>query len=144
MSRERRLVLDTNTLVSRLLMPQGMAGRAVDKAMAEGVLLASDATLEELADVLGHPKFDRWVSLEERRQFMQLLGGVVRIVPIRHRVVVCRDPKDDMLLHVALNGEAQVLVTGDKDLQVLHEGFLHRHGLAILSPAEFLTTLPVG
>lgn len=136
----RRLVLDTNTLVSRMLLPHGVAGRAVDKALAEGVLLVSDATLEELASVLNRPKFDRYVSLEERRGFLRLLGGIVRIVPIRHRVAVCRDPKDDMLLHVALNGDAQVLVTGDRDLRVLHEGFLRNHGLAILSPAEFLAT----
>ena len=138
MGTERRLVLDTNLLVSRLLLPHGVAARAVDKALAEGVLLASEATLEELAEVLARPRFDRYVSVEDRQQFMRMLGGVVRIVPIRHRIAVCRDPKDDMFLHVALNGDAQVLVTGDRDLQVLRAGFLARHGLSILGPAEFL------
>ncbi|TVQ74010.1 MAG: hypothetical protein EA372_03785, partial [Chromatiaceae bacterium] len=33
---ETRLVLDTNTLISRMLVPQGTAGRAVDKALAQG------------------------------------------------------------------------------------------------------------
>lgn len=138
MGTERRLVLDTNLLVSRLLLPNGVAARAVDKALAEGVLLASEATLEELAEVLARPRFDRYVSLEDRRQFMRMLGGVVRVVPIRHRIAVCREPKDDMFLHVALNGDAQVLVTGDRDLQVMRVGFLARHGLSILGPAEFL------
>lgn len=139
---ERRLVLDTNTLVSRLLLPQGTAGRAVDKALAEGVLLASEATMSELADVLSRPKFDRYVSVEDRRRFLLLLGGVVRIIPITHRIQVCRDPKDDMLLHVALNGEAQALVTGDKDLLVLADHFGPSHGLQILTPGDYLNVNP--
>lgn len=55
---ETRLVLDTNTLISRMLVPRGTAGRAVDKALAEGVLLASEETLTELAEVLCRPKFN--------------------------------------------------------------------------------------
>lgn len=140
MRMERRLVLDTNVLISRMLLPHAVAGRALDKALGEGIVLVSDETLAELAAVLARPKFDRYVSLEDRRQFLRLLGGIARVVPIRHRVAVCRDPKGDMLLHVALNGEASVLVTGDRDLLVLHDGFRHKHGLSILSPADFLRT----
>ena len=135
---ETRLVLDTNTLISRMLVPQGTAGRAVDKSLAQGVLLASEETLTELANVLSRHKFDRYVSLEARRQFLQLLGGVVRVIPIQHRIQACRDPKDDMLLHVALNGEAQYLLTGDQDLLILGSDFWKSHGLRILSPADYL------
>lgn len=137
---EQRLVLDTNTLVSRMLMPQGVAGRAVDSALESGVLLMSEETLTELADVLNRPKFDRYVSPEDRRQFLRLLGGIARMVPIQHRITACRDPKDDMLLHVALNGDAQTLITGDKDLLVLGETFLRNHSLRIVSPAEYLSS----
>lgn len=138
MGKERRLVLDTNTLISRMLLPRGVAGRAVDKALTEGVLLVSEETLTELADVLSRPKFDRYVSLEDRMHFFRLLGGIARVVPIRHRLTVYRDPKDDMLLHVALNGEADTIVTGDRDLLVLHDDFKSSHGLAIVTPSEFL------
>lgn len=119
-------------------VPRGTAGRAVDKALAQGVLLLSEATLTELADVLSRPKFDPYVSIEARRQFLGLLGGIARVIPIRHRVQVCRDPKDDMLLHVALNGEAQFLITGDQDLLVLDSNFRQSHGLHILAPADYL------
>lgn len=135
---ECRLVLDTNTLISRMLLPHGVAGRAVDKAMAVGTLLGSEETLAELADVLARPKFDRYVSLAERQQFLRLLCGVMRTIPIAHRIQVCRDPNDDRLLHVALNGDAQWLITGDQDLLVLASGFWQSHNLRILSPAEFL------
>lgn len=43
-----------------------------------------------------------------------------------------------MLLHVALNGEAQYLITGDQDLLVLGSSFLQSHGLHILSPGDYL------
>jgi len=135
---ECRLVLDTNTLISRMLLPQGIAAQAVDKALRAGTLLASEETLAELAEVLARPKFDRYLSPSERQQFFRLLGGVVRIVPILHRIQVCRDPKDDQFLHVALNGEARWLVTGDRDLLVLAPSFRQSHGLCIASPAEYL------
>lgn len=132
--REKRWVVDINVLVARLLMPSGVAARAVDRALAEGVLLVSDATLAELADVLARPKFDRYVSIVDRQRFIQLLGGVARRVSITHQLTICRDPHDDMFLHVALNGEADALVTGDADLLVLHPF----HGIEILSPTDFL------
>lgn len=134
MMSDRRLVLDTNALIRRLLAPTGVAAKAVDHALASGVLLLSGETLGELAEVLARPKFDRYVSIADRQHFLRLLGGVARIVPISHRVAACRDPKDDKFLHVALNGEAEVIVTGDADLLVLHPF----HGVDIVSPAVFL------
>lgn len=134
-----RLVLDTNTFISRLLVPSGVAARAVDKALDEGVLLASDESLGELADVLSRAKFDSYVSIQERQQFFKLLGGIVQIVRIHHRVTVCRDPKDDMLLQLALNGEAKMLITGDRDLLALAESFLASHKLRILTPSAYLS-----
>lgn len=130
---ERRWVLDTNVLVSRLLMPGGTAARAVDHALVLGVPLVSDETLHELADVLARPRFDRYVSLANRQRFIALLGGVARRVAISHRVQACRDPRDDKFLHVALNGGAEAIITGDTDLLVL-DPF---HGVRILRPADF-------
>lgn len=129
-----RWVVDTNVLVSRLLAPRGVAAQAVDKALGTGVLLVSDATLEELAQVLARPRFDPYLSPSDRQQFFRLLSGVSRRIPITQRVQVCRDPKDDKFLDVALCGQAQAIVTGDKDLLALHPF----HGIAIWAPAVFL------
>ena len=79
------------------------------------------------------PKFDRWVTRAECQQFLRRLGGVVRVVTITQRVRVCRDPKDDKFLDVALTGEAQLIVTGDQDLLALHPF----HGIEILTPTAF-------
>lgn len=127
-------VLDTNVLVSRLLVPKGVAGRAVDHALARGILLVSEETLGELVEVLGRPKFDPYLSQEDRRHFVELLGGVARMVPITRRLRACRDPKDDKFLDVALNGEAKAIITGDRALLEL-DPF---HGVRIVGPADFL------
>lgn len=132
---ERRRVLDTNTLVSRLLVPGGAAGQAVDCALARGVLLVSVETLDELTEVLGRTKFDRYVPIGDRRHFLGLLGGVARIVNITHRVTACRDRRDAKFLHVALNGEAEAIITGDADLLALHPF----RGVAIITPRDFVS-----
>lgn len=131
-----RWVFDTNTLVSRLLVPSGTAARAVDRALTHGVLLVSEATLAELADVLWRPKFDPYLDNTQRQQFFSLLSGVSQVVATPHRLQACRAPKDDKFLDVALAGDAQAIITGDKDLRVLHPF----HGIPIMTPAEFIDT----
>lgn len=134
MNARLRIVVDTNALVSRLLLTDSVAARAVRKAVDEGQLLASEATMTELADVLSRPKFDPYVSIEDRREFVRLLGGIVELVPIIAEVQACRDPSDDKFLDVAVNGNADVIVTGDRDLLALHPF----RGIPIRTPAQYL------
>ncbi|MDR3015690.1 MAG: putative toxin-antitoxin system toxin component, PIN family [Delftia acidovorans] len=134
MRTDLRLVIDTNLWISRLLMPGGAAAKAVDQALGCATVLMSQETQAELSEVLLRPKFDRYVSREDRQRFLLLLDGVVRWVSITRKVSVCRDPKDDKFLDIALNGAAQMIVTGDQDLLVLHPF----HGVEILKPADFL------
>jgi putative PIN family toxin of toxin-antitoxin system len=129
-----RIVADTNCLVSRLLLPESVPAKAVRKAVDEGQLLISDATLDELADVLSRPKFDRYVSLEDRQEFIRVLGRVVERVAITSPVKACRDPKDDKFLEVAVSGDADIIVTGDRDLLELHPF----RGIEIIPPREYL------
>ena len=133
MRRRERIVVDTNCLVSRLLADSSPA-RAVRKAVDSSLLLVSEATMEELADVLGRSRFDRYVSLEDRQQFLRLLGRIAELVPIIYAVRECRDPEDDKFLEVALNGRADVILTGDRDLLELDRW----RGVEILSPGEYL------
>lgn len=127
-------VIDTNLLVSRLLTPRGTAAKAVDRALSQGVLLVSDRTLDELVSVLWRPKFDRYLSADDRRQFLALLAGVTRRVHVTRQFQRCRDPQDDQFLDVAFSGQANGIVTGDQDLLVLSTF----EGIPIFSPADFL------
>ena len=134
MTEQPRWVLDTNTLISRLLAPRGTAARAVDQALLSGSVLVSDATLTELVEVLGRSKFDRYLTPLQRREFLGLLSTVTRKVHITRQFQMCRDPRDDKFIDLALNGQARAIVTGDQDLLVLHP----LHGVAVLTPAQFL------
>lgn len=104
------------------------------KAPAEARILMSSETLGELADVLSRRKFDRYISIADRQQFLRLLGRVAEIIPITYRVRACRDPSDDKFLELAVNGSAQVIVTGDRDLLAL-DPF---RGISIVTPARYL------
>lgn len=47
-------------------------------------------------------------------------GWQAQMVKIIHTVSICRDPKDNKYLELALSGKADCIITGDKDLLVLH------------------------
>jgi putative PIN family toxin of toxin-antitoxin system len=134
MSSRLRVVVDTNVLISRLLAPSSPPARAVSHTVRNGQLLASDATLNELTEVIGRPKFDRYITLEERQQFIRLLARIVDRPAITHRFSDCKDPKDNKFLDLAVSGAASHIVTGDDDLLELHPF----HEIPILNPVEYL------
>ena len=90
--------------------------------------------MQELADVLAETKFDRYLTVEQRLQFIRLIASIAEHVPIIHPVRECRDPKDDKFLEVALNGRTDLIVTGDADLLAMHPW----RGIAIVTAAEYL------
>jgi len=129
-----RCVIDTNVFVSAIVFPSSIPRQCVDRALDQDLLLFSDATMSELQEVLSRSKFDRYVSRGERRLFLAQLASVAEVVPIIQLARECRDPKDDKFLEVALNGRADVIITGDEDLLELHPW----RDVTILSPAAYL------
>lgn len=129
-----RLVVDTNVFASAIIFPRSIPRQVVDDALDHGVVLFSEATMSELTEVLSRSKFARYVSRRERELFLAQIGSAAEFVPIIRLVLECRDPKDDKFLEVALNGRADVIITGDKDLLAMNPW----RGIAILSPADSL------
>lgn len=129
-------MVDTNVLVSRLLLSGSVPAQAVQKTIREADILMSEATFEELAEVLSREKFDPYVSVEERQEFIRLLGGIVEMVPIVYAVHACRDARDDKFLELAVNGEADLIISGDADLLMLSPF----REIKIVSPAGYLET----
>jgi putative PIN family toxin of toxin-antitoxin system len=107
---------------------------AWNRARRTGVILASQDTLQELASVLHRPKLAAYVSLAESTMFLTELARVVELVLITERVELCRDPRDDKFLELALVGRADFLLTGDADLLALHPF----RGTTILTPTAYL------
>ena len=111
-----RVVLDTNVLVSALLL-KGRLNKLVD-LWKTGVMnpVLSRETFSELIAVLGYPKFN--LSDSEIKMVIEdeILPFFV-VAEMKEEVSgICRDPHDDMFLAVACNARASLIVTGDKDL----------------------------
>ena len=99
------------------------------------MLLISNATLVELGEVLGRSRFDRYLSEEARQEFLSVLVRRSELVEVTESLSVCRDPKDDKFLELAISGRATIIVSGDEDLLALHPF----RGVDIVSPQGFLT-----
>ena len=133
MTRER-VVIDTNVLISGLLFTPSTPARAVEKAVTNAQFVATTETLRELIEKLLLPKFDRYVRRERREALLQRVASLVEIVDVLQHVRASRDRKDDKFLEAAVNGRADVIVTGDKDLLDLNPF----RGIAIVTPADYL------
>jgi len=107
---------------------------ALKKARNLGIILYSDATFQELQEILYRSKFDKYVSLSTRTQFLAKLKLDAELIQINQTIEECRDPKDDKFLEVAINGDATHIISGDKDLLELHPF----RDVAILTPTQFL------
>ena len=129
-----RSVLDTNVLVSALLVPGSKPRLALDRAQREGLILLSSTTLAELSEVLHRKQFRRYIDEEDVRYFLAALTREAVWVDVTVQVTACRDPKDDKFLSLAVSGQATHIITGDLDLLAL-DPF---QGIQIVSPNTFL------
>lgn len=132
-----RIVIDTNVLISASLLDNSIPARARDHAVRYGQLIATEQAFGELVGRLLAPKFDGYVPRATRELLLQRLQPIIEIVPVIQAVRVGRAPRNDMFLEAAVNGRADVVVTGDKDLLALHPFA----GIAILTPADYLSSL---
>lgn len=136
-----RAVLDANVVVSAVLSPGGVPGQILDAWRAEHfALLASPPILEEVARVLDYPRIarlHRWPR-GKVEQFIVELGAVAILTPGEITLNVVRnDPDDNRYLECAVEGDADYVVSGDRDLLDIH---VHQ-GIRILSPQAFLQAL---
>ncbi len=95
MTPDLRVVCDTNVVVSAMLLPLSIPRRGLDRAMREGRLLISPATITELAEVIHRPGFDKYLSEEERIEFLTALVREAELVNVMEIVTACRDPRDN-------------------------------------------------
>ncbi len=140
MTARLRLVFDTNAIVSADLFENSVPGQALYLALDLGTLLLSEALIEELRAVLSRPRFDRYATGAEREEFLRDLIREAATITITQQIQACRDPEDDKILELAVNGDADYIVTGDDDLLVLNPF----RGITIVRPAEFLARVSSG
>jgi putative PIN family toxin of toxin-antitoxin system len=134
-------LLDTNVLISALISPKGAPGRVVVAFLAREAfeLVISPAIIAEVEAALRLPKLRKYIrNLDEALAWLADLVVLADLVSDTGAVKgVCRDPDDDGVLSAAVEGRADVIVTGDDDLLVLEE----YDGIRIVAPGEFLDSI---
>jgi putative PIN family toxin of toxin-antitoxin system len=138
-----RVVLDTNVVVSATLIRGGNEDRIL-RAWQRGAfdLVLSPPILEEIGRALLYEKLQRfqWMSEEEIVSFLEALSQESILVPGDTALKVSRDPADDKFLAAAIEGRAQYVVSGDRDLLTVKA----YRGIGIVRPAAFLEILRRG
>jgi putative PIN family toxin of toxin-antitoxin system len=137
MSHSGRFVLDTNVIVSALAFARSKPRKAFDLAADCGMILISDETWLELYRTLRKPRLAAYFTRAEQDAFMTMLADRAVWIRVTERLAMCRDPRDDKFLELALSGGASHLLTGDRDLLVLDPVRSTR----ILSPAALVNEL---
>jgi uncharacterized protein len=127
-------VFDTNVLVSALLFTNSSPRKAFELALDIGKILISKETVDELNQVLSRPKFERYISQPKRERFLVDFVQKSELIEIQEKIDECRDPKDNKFLELAINGKATAIISGDKDLLILHPF----RGIPILTVSQFL------
>ena len=112
-----RVVVDTNIWIRALL--GGPASLPVPIALQESKFTAivSDPLFEELREVAQRPRLKKRIDPLDVSELLEILewrGEHVELTTIPPR---CRDPKDHPVLATAIDGKADVIVTGDDDLR---------------------------
>ena len=127
-----RLVVDTNVFISSLL--SGPMMRLARIAFTDHTLLYSVEQLVELKEVMSRRKIRARIIKGNQEELITSLWVHAELVPVRSSVRICRDPDDDHFLALSVDGLADILITGDKDLLVLKKFNKTR----IITPGEFM------
>jgi putative PIN family toxin of toxin-antitoxin system len=127
-------VFDTNVVVSSNLSPGSVNRKAYDRAREIGISVHSANTFTEFSETLLRPKFDKYVSTDKRLLAISAFEKKSQLIQVIVKVDICRDPKDNKFLELAIDSGAACIITWDKDLLVLNPF----EGIPILTPADFL------
>ncbi len=132
-NKPKRIIVDTNLWISFLIsknfdqFEQLIYNRKV-------VLLFSRELIEEFIAVVSRPKFKRYFSKDDINELFTIMNKFSEVIKVKHKVDACRDKKDNFLLELARSGNANFLITGDKDLLSMKEFY----GTKMITMNEFL------
>lgn len=139
-------VVDTNVFIRGVLSSSGASAVVIDAIFRHRFLLITSRTqLSELHRVLSRPRFvHRYgITADQRHRLIARLYTLSIFVRPSDHLAICRDPKDDYLIEMALLGQATHLVSEDNDL---HDDadiveLLRQYGVQLVRVGAFAQTL---
>jgi putative PIN family toxin of toxin-antitoxin system len=110
-----RVIIDTNLWISFLITKDL---KTLDERIKSGKIkvLFSLELIDEFLAITRRPKFKKYFSKEDVEQLVDLFEFYGEVVDVVSQIKLCRDPKDDFLLSLAMDSKADYLITGDNDL----------------------------
>jgi putative PIN family toxin of toxin-antitoxin system len=110
-----RIIIDTNLWISYLLSKRisSLDILLQDEAIT---IVFSQELIDEFIEVARRPKLKKYFSIPDLEALLIQISLYAELVPVRSNIQLCRDPKDNFLLSLAIDSKANFLVTGDKDL----------------------------
>lgn len=118
MQKKNKIILDTNIWIS-FLISKSLKG--IDKLIfsKKVILLFSDELMTEFIDVTSREKLKPYFTKEDIVSLIDIIEEYGKIINVKSKVEICRDKEDNFLLSLAKDGEADYLITGDKDLLII-------------------------
>ncbi len=135
-------VIDTNVLISASLSTTSTSKRVIDHCLSKGKIVFSDSTFLELSSRITRTKFDKYTRLEKRKSFVDDLHqdeNVIFCTP-KESITDSIDIDDNQFLEVAVEVNADYLITGDKKHLLPLNPF---RGIKIITAREFLTIMEI-
>jgi len=117
-NRSFKIIIDTNIWIS-FLIGKSLADlqEYIDSQAVS--IITCDEQLQELTEVFRKPKFQKYFSSEQINEFFELLDESSVNILLKTKTDLCRDSKDNYLLSLAIDSNADYLITGDNDLLIL-------------------------
>ncbi|HTA28334.1 MAG TPA: putative toxin-antitoxin system toxin component, PIN family [Bacteroidia bacterium] len=133
-TKQYRIILDTNLWISFLITKNYSK---LDSILfsRQCVLVFSKELLTEFIDVIKRPKFNKYVSHSDVEDILKTIEDYAEYIEVKTSIEKCRDPKDNFLLSLSLDGKADFLLTGDAALLEIKKIGKTR----IITIAEFLS-----
>lgn len=142
MIKDLRVVVDTNVLVSGLFGIENSPSSKILRAIRNQklILVTSATILKEVADVINRERIVRLTKMTSKER-KDLIDKLIERSDItggkQFSQIVSRDVEDDKFLACGVEGKADYIVSGDRDLLDLKEF----EGIRIVSPKEFVAFL---
>jgi uncharacterized protein len=131
-----KVIIDTNLWISFLIGKEliSLKGLLINKIVTP---VLSNQLINEINLVTQRPKFIKYFPLQKVHELIKFLKIISLFVEIKSQVSICRDAKDNYLLALAKDSQADFLITGDLDLLILQ----HFANTKIVTYQDFLALI---
>ena len=135
------LVLDTNVWVSGIISPNSPPAELLRLwQLRTFELVSCQQAMDDLAEVLSRPHLvEKYHILPAKREVLLALidERVLKVPGNSIQGIVKDDPKDDMFVACAVEGQVKYVISGDKHLL----GLRRYQQIRMMKPAYFLALL---